>query len=343
MAAKVFITGVTGYVGGTVLDDLTKSNPSLALTVLVRTEAQATKINEAYPEVKVVIGDFDSHDLMVSTASESDVVLHIAGDFEPAKTAIFSLLEGVGQRPTGRKFFIHISGSSTLIDPNYPPDRKARKRYSDVSDYEEIMNLSRDRPHVTLERQIVEIGTEKDIKTTILAPPYIYGEGRGTCSRTTYSFEYARQVLKRGKGFLLGKGHNSWSVSSVGDVSSAIIFVLEEVLKELEKEGAGKVEYGPKGYYFIESGAESTTRDRANTVLKYLKEQGAIDSIEIETLGPKDIIKMFPTAMFIFGSSSRSKADRLRALGWEPKDDWREKLEESTKVVLEEFRASKAG
>lgn len=335
MAIKVFITGVTGYVGGTVLTDLTKTNPgSLALTVLVRTQAQATTINEVHPRVTTLVGDFNSHELLVSAASEADVVLHIAGDFE---NGIFSLLEGVGKHPPGKRIFIHTTGSANLIDPKLPLGLNAPKRYSDVSDYAEIMAFPDERWHIPLEHKLIKTSIDKDIKTVILAPAQIYGRGSGTGSISTHSSEYARQVLKRGRGFLLGNGSNAWSGSSVGDVSSAIIFVLEETFQELWKHGGGKIEYGWNGYYFIEAG-ECSMRERAEIILPYLKELGAIESVEIDELSTEEVDKMSPIASVIFGTSSRSKADRLLALGWKPRDDWRSKMKEAAKA---DFLASK--
>lgn len=350
MAVKVFITGVTGFVGGTVLTDLVERekndpsgviHPSLSLTVLVRTATQASKINAVHPTVKTVIGDFNSHDLLVTNARNSDIVLHIAGDFE---SGIFSLIEGLASQPSDRKgIFIHVTGSASLIDlqnPDYGND--SAKVYSDVDDYTEIMAFPEDRWHVALEHKIIKTSIEKGIKTTILAPAQIYGVGRGTGSNLTYSSEYARAVLKRGRGFLLGKGESRWSGCSVGDVASAIVFVLDETVKEFQKDGAGKIEYGWDGYYFIEAG-ECSTKERSEIALQHLKGLGAIDSDETDELDVEEIKAVNAMGPVLYGTSSRSKADRLRSLGWKAKDDWRGKLRESTSAVWKAFKEDGVG
>jgi uncharacterized protein YbjT (DUF2867 family) len=75
MAPTIFITGITGYIGGQVLHDLTKKHPEYQIRGLVRTEEQQKKIAPKYPSVKTVIGDLDSADVLKAESAKADVVL----------------------------------------------------------------------------------------------------------------------------------------------------------------------------------------------------------------------------------------------------------------------------
>lgn len=317
--------------------DLVLTHPNLALSVLVRTPEQAAKLNTVHPTVTTIIGDFDSHDLLVSTAFDSDLVLHISGDYE---NGIVSLLEGIGKRPAGHRFFIHITGTANLIDPKLELGVLAPHRYSDVADYQTIMAFGPERWHTALEHKIIETSVENGVKTVILAPPMIFGRGSGTGSTSSYSFEYARAMMKRGRGFLIGSGSNIWSACSIDDVSSGIIFTLDEILKELEGDGKGRIEYGWDGYYFIEAG-QSSLRHVVEIVLDELKKLGAIDNTEIDELTLEEAKKLHDKADLLFGTNSRSKAERLPALGWAPNDDWEQSLRETTRQDYLTFKEKK--
>jgi uncharacterized protein YbjT (DUF2867 family) len=75
MSPTIFATGVSGYIGGHVIDDLIKKHPEYQVIALVRTEKQSETVRAAWPAVETVIGDLDNHDLMVEQGKRADVVL----------------------------------------------------------------------------------------------------------------------------------------------------------------------------------------------------------------------------------------------------------------------------
>lgn len=75
MAPTIFITGVTGYIGGEVAVVLADKHPEYNLVFLVRNEEQAKKIKARFPSSETVIGDLDSHDVLVEQGKLADVVL----------------------------------------------------------------------------------------------------------------------------------------------------------------------------------------------------------------------------------------------------------------------------
>ena len=70
-SVKLLVTGVTGYVGGSLLSELVK-NPGYKLIVLLRKAGQAEKLNSVFPDVDTTIGSLDDLELLQGLASEVD-------------------------------------------------------------------------------------------------------------------------------------------------------------------------------------------------------------------------------------------------------------------------------
>ncbi|KAL8867552.1 MAG: hypothetical protein Q9174_005590, partial [Haloplaca sp. 1 TL-2023] len=64
MAPKLFLTGVTGYIGGDFLYLVSEKHPDWELTALVRNSDKGAKVTVAFPKVKLVYGDLSSTDLI---------------------------------------------------------------------------------------------------------------------------------------------------------------------------------------------------------------------------------------------------------------------------------------
>jgi len=71
----VFITGVSGYIGGHVVRLIAEKHPEYNLVALVRNEEQASVVKATWPKVETVIGDLDSHDILVEQGKKADAVL----------------------------------------------------------------------------------------------------------------------------------------------------------------------------------------------------------------------------------------------------------------------------
>ncbi len=66
-------TGATGYIGGSVLEKILTEFPQLQITALLR--SSSSEFKNRYPNVKIVLGDFDSFDVIEKAASEADIVV----------------------------------------------------------------------------------------------------------------------------------------------------------------------------------------------------------------------------------------------------------------------------
>ena len=72
---RIFVTGVSGYLGGHSVLRISEQHPDWHLVLLVRNEEQKTIVLEKFPKVEVVIGQLDDKELMISEGSKADVVL----------------------------------------------------------------------------------------------------------------------------------------------------------------------------------------------------------------------------------------------------------------------------
>lgn len=68
-------TGATGFIGGEVLQCVSKAAPNIEVTALVRDVRKGTELLRAYPNVHVVYGDLDDSYLIEQTAEKVDIVV----------------------------------------------------------------------------------------------------------------------------------------------------------------------------------------------------------------------------------------------------------------------------
>jgi len=76
-STKFFVTGATGYIGGTVLDRFLShpSASSWSFSALVRSEEKGKKLKEA--GITPILGSLSDLDIIEKAASEADVVIAI--------------------------------------------------------------------------------------------------------------------------------------------------------------------------------------------------------------------------------------------------------------------------
>jgi nucleoside-diphosphate-sugar epimerase len=72
-ASKLFITGATGYIGGSVLESVLKTYPKLEVTALLRLPSK--EFASRYPKVKAIKGSFDDFDIIEKAAEDTDIII----------------------------------------------------------------------------------------------------------------------------------------------------------------------------------------------------------------------------------------------------------------------------
>lgn len=320
---SVFLTGATGFVGGTILSCLSKTNPDIRIKALIRQEAVAKELQSVYPNLTPIIGDLSSLSLLTSTAAEVDFVIHAGGDNVPSVSA---MIDGLASRnTTGSPLprLISITGPRSLIDLSEPitGNLKPRRPWSDITDAETILSVPGDRMHAGADQAIIAHSIAKGVGTMLVSPGQLWGRGKGHLKKESSSAFYYQAVKSRGRAFVIGEGTAIWSWTSIGDLGDAVVFLMEQALFG-SKETGQRVGVNRDGYYFVSTGDLSMI-ERAKAVSERLG-LGEVESISVEAAR-----EIHPFGHIMWGCGERTRADKLGELGWRPKDtDWRALMED---------------
>ncbi|KEF52937.1 uncharacterized protein A1O9_10843 [Exophiala aquamarina CBS 119918] len=343
MAAKILLTGATGYVGGVVLHFLASHLTDCSITCLVRTEEQSSLLKSTYLGVRTVLGTLESQDLLIAEAAKVDIVVHAANVDHKAGT--LNLLYGLkSRRAEGKEpLYLLVSGTASLLDKeNVRAGLPMTKAYNDVLDASDIWNLPLDRPHVAIERRFVQEGEASGIKTIIVSPSQIFHTGIGIGKTESYLNEHPRAIIKRGAPFVVNGGRNLWCWISIEDLADAICFLLRRYLDEETGSKDFSTGYGRDGYYYVQTG-ELSAYEQTNEIAEELLKLGAIRSTKIDHITEHDATQLNDYGVLLWGSSMRSIGQKLRDLGWTPKTtDWKGLVRRAARVEWEAVQAGES-
>ncbi|RPA89094.1 NAD(P)-binding protein [Choiromyces venosus 120613-1] len=328
MSPKIFLTGVTGYIGGTVFNSLAEKHPEFEYAVMVRSQEAAKRVMEKYPKVRVEIGDLGSEELLSRETANADIIINAANnDHVPSAQVITSSL-------SPSSYLIHTSGTSIILDwrSNGFGTQLGTKVYNDVDGVSEITSLPDEAWHRDVDRVVLESGKN----TAIVCPCCIYGLGTGPGKKVSWQIpQLAKWTIVHGKGFVVNEGRTYWNHVHVLDLANLYVKLVEEALKP----NGGKATWGPEGYYFAESG-EHIWSDVSQKIAEIAHRKGLIKDDSIEKLTPEEIRTFAPTGHLEWGSNSRGIGMRARTLlGWEPKQKnlW-DSLEEEVDMAAEALK-----
>jgi nucleoside-diphosphate-sugar epimerase len=283
---KVFMTGASGYIGGTVADRLMKAGHSV--TGLARTEDTAARLRAH--GIEALRGDLASHGLVRNAARGANAVINCANAEDPfVVAAIVEGLAGSG------KAFLHTSGSSVVGD-------KAAGKFSSKIYHEDtpLEPLPEKIQRVAVHRAVLA-SSSQGVRSVVLCPSLIYGQGRGANPDSIQVPNLIRQAVKSGVPRYIGDGENIWSTVHIDDVADAYLLALEAAR-------AGS-------FYFIENG-EARLKSIVESIARLIGAKRSPESWSIDEAvaewGPQ-------AAWFSLGGNSRVSAEKARKmLGWNP-------------------------
>ncbi|KAH8195252.1 hypothetical protein TruAng_010576 [Truncatella angustata] len=340
MAPKVFITGVTGYIGGDALYALNKAHPDWEYSALIRTQEKADQVKKAYPKLRPIIGGLDDSDIIKEEASKVDIVLHTAdaSDHEGAAKAIAAGLEA-GHSSSKPGFWLHTGGTGILTYFDESAGRLGEweeKQFNDWDGVEELTTLPDEAFHRNVDKIVLEAGTKhgSSVKTALVCPPTIYGQGRGPVNgRSRQAYELASLVLRKGYAPIVGGGRARWNSVHVHDLADAFVLLAEAAV-------AGNLSgeiWGARGYFFAENG-EFVWGDLSRLMARKAYELGYIkDEPKEQALSKDEAFEVADFQAVSWGLNSRSRGERLnRTLGWKP---YRPSIEEEVPGILKSEKA----
>ncbi|KAI5122914.1 hypothetical protein M0805_007592 [Coniferiporia weirii] len=318
----IFLTGATGYIGGTVLWRLLHHEDArnFIFKVLVRSEEKAKLLTTLFGVVAVV-GSHADEDKLESLADEADYIFTTADvDDLVAAHAISRGMKKHKERTGKVSYLIHTSGTGVLTE-----DAKgmyAEGRVYDDSKVEDIESL----PITQIHRPVDVAVTQADIegkhlgyaRTYIVLPAMIYATAKTGLTEAGIQNPYSilvnqlvRAGLGRGQGGVVGLGKNVWPNVHIDDVADLYILLFNKI--RADPEGPP---HGREGYYFGASDAH-VMGDICNEVAKALVALGKGKSREATTFTQEDIDKYYNGFQYL-GTNSRCIPSRGRSIGWAP-------------------------
>jgi nucleoside-diphosphate-sugar epimerase len=158
------------------------------------------------------------------------------------------------------------------------------------------------------------LGTPSHVKTAIVCPCTIYGQGTGPANqRSAQVPNLTLETLKRGKGFTVNGGKNTWNQVHIRDLARLYL-----KLTEAAAAGGEGADWNEEGYYFAENG-EFRWGEIAKLIAKKAHAKGLIKTDEVDDLSNEEVAKILAFGPIIWGTNSRGKAQRARErLGWNP-------------------------
>jgi nucleoside-diphosphate-sugar epimerase len=283
---KVFCTGASGYIGGSVAAHLVAAGHQVTGLVRTRQKADAVRARGIRP----LLGTLDDAEALAQAAQAADIVVNAASaDHDGAVAALLGALAGSG------KLFLHTSGSSIV-------GTRARGQRSDAifDESSPVTPTAARAARVALNDRILSFRDE-GCRPVIICPSLIYGLGRGVEPDSMQVPLLIGLARKRGCAAHAGPGENIWSNVHIDDL--ATLYALA-----IEKARAG-------AFFFAENG-ENSMREICEAINRMLGHAGAPSAMSMEEATSEWGEGLTEDTM---ASNSRVRAVRARQLGWKPK------------------------
>ncbi len=284
---KVFCTGASGYIGGSVAAHLVAAGHRVAGLVRSADKADAVRAFGIEP----VMGTLDNAQILAAAARAADVVINAASaDHKGAVTALLDALADSG------KAFIHTSGSSIV------GTRSRGERSDDIFDEDTPITPSPARiARVELNHFILG-ARDRGCRPVIICPSLIYGIGHGAGRDSVQVPLLIDLAKKRGNAAHAGPGQNIWSNVHIDDLVPLYALAIDKA---------------PAGaFYFAENG-ENSMREACVSINRMLGFAGPPSAMTMQEAARE---WGEGTAEDTMASNSRVRARRARAeLGWRPK------------------------
>lgn len=303
MSKHVFITGATGYIGGSILSTLLQYPNLFQISALVRTKAQADVLKKL--GVEPVLGSLDDSDVLTAAASKADAVINTANaDHLPSVQA---MVKGLKLRNDKKAVFLHTSGTGLLTYTS-----QAHEVTFDDSDIERIHNIPAHALHKNVDSWIYE--NTEDLVAAIIAPSTINGIGTGPFKKTSQQIINLTKaaVARKQAGYVGPRKDTIWSNVNIHDLADLYLLVLNGLI-------AGTADHGKTGGWYFGAVHDHTWYHSAELIAVELKKHGIISNTEVTEFEPHQLEHVYGEEWrFIWQGEGKAIASRSRKLGWKP-------------------------
>lgn len=283
---RIFMTGATGYIGGSVAVKLLQLGHEI--TGLVRSDAGAAALRAL--GMHPVRGSLDDRDVVSQATRDADAVIDAAeANHDGVVVAIADALRGSG------KAFLHTSGSGIVA--TRADGRLVEAVYDEFTPV--VPTLPRMQQRAAID-QVVFDAARDGIRAIVIRPSMIYGGGSGPRKESFQVPALIEQARAQGIGLHIGPGENRWANVHIDDV-------VDLYVRALDRGAAGAL-------YYAENGEEAL-----KTIAECISRMLGFDGRTREWLPEEAEAAQGVKAHTSFGSNSRVRARRSREeLGWQP-------------------------
>jgi nucleoside-diphosphate-sugar epimerase len=284
---RVFVTGATGYIGGSVAECLIASG--YQVVGLVRSAESIPLLKDR--GIESALGALDDPEIVTNAAHEADAVIHAASADHPgAVVTLIAALERSG------KTLICTTGSGIVAD-SADGEYAGSVVYTEDSYFEPVPFR---RPRVAMNRLVREAAIDKGIRSVVICPSMIYGKGRGLQPDSDQIPKIIALSKQVGAGVYFGKGLNRYSNVHIDDLVDLYLLALEKA---------------PGGSFFFAENGDASFKEIAEMISRSLGLGGKTVSVSVE-----DVVRQYGDAgRYGVTSNSLVRAVNAWRLGWSPK------------------------
>jgi nucleoside-diphosphate-sugar epimerase len=295
MNKKVFITGVAGYIGGSVAARFAQEG--YQVSGLTRHDSNVNKLKAI--GVDAIVGDLQETELLKECAGKADIVVNAAdSDNQKVVETLLAALKGTD------KVFIHTSGSSIVSDR---ANGERSEEIYDESIYDRGSYFCPDplkEGRFAIDKMILQ-AANSGISTAVICPCLIYGAGKGIKSESQQIPNLIMEALETGQAKCIGEGENIWSIVHIDDLIDLYLKVAQEPAT------------GSMGKFLFAENGETSFRAIGENIRRALDLAAPLAPWSVEDASAK---LGFGAAVFGLGSNSRVRGVASRKLGWQPQE-----------------------
>lgn len=282
---KVFVTGATGYIGGSVAERLVSMGYDVS--GLVRTADKAEELGRR--NIRPIVGSLDDFGVMTKAAQSADIVINAANaDHIGAVITLVTALEHSG------KLLIHTSGSSIVAD--HADGAYGVDPLTEDDFFEPVPSR---RARIDMNRYVRQAAIDKGVRTIVICPSMIYGEGKGVQINSDQIPKLIDIAKHIGAGPYFGAGLNRYSNVYIDDLIDLYILAIEKA---------------PGGSFFFAENGSNSFIEIAKMISNHLGLDGAVMDLTVEHV----INDYGEEARLGVASNSMVKSLNARLLGWQP-------------------------
>ena len=241
---KIFITGASGYIGGSVAAALMAAGHQVS--GLARSNDTAAAL--AKLGITPVRGTLDDTEVLAKAAHDADVTVNAANAGHRAAAEAILL----GLADTG-KTFLHTDGSSIV------GTRARGELVEKVFDEDTPFTPTPQRaPRVEIDK-LVRRAAENGVRSVVIAPSLIYGRGRSLNAHSIQMPWLIHVAKKFGVAKHIGPGENRWANVHIDDLTALYVLAIEKA---------------PAGAFYYAENGENSMREVCEAISRILGQGG---------------------------------------------------------------------